>query len=209
MKKFFILFIFAVTLFAGCNKVKEVKIEKFDSTDIGAIPFGWMMGSTGQKSLGIWEVVDGKMVHMRYPRGSRGEQYNLLYTKDLYFLNGTVEAKIKPDVGREDKVGGVVWRLRDRKNYYMANIDFLSKKLNILKVVKSKIEKIYEKDIDIKNGWNRLRVKFCDKLIEVYINDKLVAKIEDNSINTPGGAGIVTKGNSKTFFDDIKIEVFK
>ena len=210
MKKWVLLIMTVSLLFASeCKEVKEVLKQDFESTKIGDIPEGWMMGATGQKSLGIWEVVEGKSVYMRYPRGSSGEQFNLLYTKDVYFLNGAIEAKIKADKGRENQGGAIIWRMRDRKNYYMAMIDPLNKEFMIKVLKNGESKKIYSKKIDLKDGWQRLRVVFCFDLIEVFLNGKKIADIKDSTITHSGGAGILTKADAKTFFDEIEIKVFK
>lgn len=209
MKRIVFLMLLTSFIFAQCNHIKIKLFQDFESTKIGDIPQGWMMGSTNQKSLGIWEVVEGKNVYMRYPRGSRGEQYNLLYTKDVYFLNGICEAKIKASEGRENRGGGIVWRLRDRKNYYMAIIDPLKNEFSIKAVIDGKTKEILKKNIDFDEDWQTLKVIFCKNSIKVFLNKKLIADIKDDSITHRGGAGILTKADAKTFFDDVKIEVFE
>ena len=209
MKNLIFLILSVSFLFAKCDKVVASLYQDFESTKIGDIPFGWMMSSTGQKSLGIWEVVEGKSVYMKYPRGSFGEQFNILYTKDLYFKNGVVQTKIRAYKGRENRGGGVVWRLKDRKDYYFVLIDFLKKTLFVSFVKNGKIKNIVEKDIKLKKGWNILKVKFCDENIDIFLNNKNVVNIKDKSIIHSGGAGIITKADAKTFFDEIKIEVLK
>jgi len=203
-----IFFIGAILLQGACLKIKKEIEQNFNSTKAKEIPSGWIMSSTGRKSLGIWEVTKDKSVLLKYPRGSQKNQFNLLYTKELYFKNGYIEAKIDSVDGHE-KNGGIVFRLRDRKNYYMVLLDFIKKELSFFVVKNGKVKKIFHKKVDLKNGWNILKASFCDKDIKIYLNEKESFFIKNDQISHKGGAGIVTMGDSKSAFDDIKIAVYE
>ncbi|WP_281950529.1 family 16 glycoside hydrolase [Nitrosophilus kaiyonis] len=197
MRKIFIFIILLTYIFGNEKNMKE----NFESTKVGNIPFGWIMSGYNQKSFGIWEVIDGKYLKMKYPRGSYKNQFNIFFTKDLYFKNGEVEVKIKTD--QNFKNGGIIWRFRDKKNFYMALLkrDFL----NIFVIKNSKSKNIFTKKIDIKNYWNNIKVRYLNNKIEIFLNNKKLISISDETLLIPGGVGLVTEADAKTIFDDIQI----
>ncbi|PYK87838.1 MAG: hypothetical protein DME40_13670, partial [Verrucomicrobia bacterium] len=44
---------------------------------------------------------------------------------DTNLTDGFVEVKFKPVAGKEDQAGGVIWRVQDANNYYVARANAL------------------------------------------------------------------------------------
>src|SRR6267142_2118957 len=61
--------------------------------------------------------------------------YPVCYKNDEKIKNGFVEVKFKAISGKEDQAGGVVWRLKDADNYYVARANALEDNVTIYDTV--------------------------------------------------------------------------
>jgi hypothetical protein len=100
--------------------------------------------------------------------------------------DGFAEVKFKPVAGREDQAGGIVWRWKDRDNYYIA-------RANALKYVDAPVAA---------QRWHTLRAEFKDQHIKVLLDGKSYIEIDDGHISGAGSVGVWTKADSVTVFDD-------
>ena len=81
---------------------------------------------------------------------------------DTNLKDGFVEVKVKPISGREDQAGGVVWRLKDANNYYIARANALENNVTIYHTINGR--RIEKKRANMKvasNVWHTLRVDFA------------------------------------------------
>src|SRR6266567_2465356 len=69
-----------------------------------------------------------------------------------------VSVKMKAVAGETDQGGGLVWRARDAKNYYLARYNPLEDNYRLYKVVDGKRTLIQNADITHSGGWHTLRV---------------------------------------------------
>jgi hypothetical protein len=51
--------------------------------------------------------------------------------RDTNVENGFVAVKFKPVAGKEDQAGGVIWRCKDKDNYYVAHANALENNVTI------------------------------------------------------------------------------
>ena len=49
----------------------------------------------------------------------------------MSLADGFVEVKFKPETGKEDQAGGVVWRWKDGDNYYVARANALENNMSL------------------------------------------------------------------------------
>ncbi|BAF69665.1 family 16 glycoside hydrolase [Nitratiruptor sp. SB155-2] len=207
MKKMVIVLIYAAMALAQCSHFTKVHTADFASIKIGDVPFGWIESQTNKKMTGHWGVNKEGCLCLLYPRGMNEKEKNLFFTKDHYFKNGEVSVRMKPIEGRVLD-GGVIFRAKDRKNYYAVRIDFSHQKL-IVELIDRKTPKvIYEKKIVANpNQWHRVRVRFCGKNVIVWFDGKKVLQKEILQKDLLGGVGVIASGDSQIKFDDIEIRV--
>ncbi|MRI58649.1 MAG: hypothetical protein C6H99_03975 [Epsilonproteobacteria bacterium] len=194
MKKLLLLIPFM--LMAKCDVVKVVT-EDFDSVRVGEVPFGWVASQTNKKSPAIWEVDKHKRLVILRPRGYRSKERNIFFTKDYYFRDGSVAADVMPGPD-----GGVIFRARDRKDYYDVRIQ--QGQLIVEKVQDGKIEELGRFKIAKKDRY-RLKVSYCGDKATIYLDGKEVGRIDIEPME--GGVGVCASGQSKAVFDNIRIEV--
>ncbi len=80
---------------------------------------------------------------------------------DTSLQDGFVEVKFKPVSGRTDQAGGVVWRLKDANNYYIARANALEDNVTIYHTING--VRTEKKRANIKvasNVWHTIRADF-------------------------------------------------
>lgn len=176
----------------------------FDKDKPGALPPGWSAGVTGHGSH-RWAVeVDAtapSKFHVLKQSGSGTFPFCVLEGSSL--TNGYVEVKFKSLSGKEDQAGGVVWRFKDRDNYYVARANALEDNVSLYYTENGSRKTIKYVDAPVAaNVWHTLRVEFSGQSIEVWLDAKAYIHFKDGHIEGAGAVGVWTKADSVTAFDD-------
>lgn len=116
-----------------------------------------------------------------------------------------VTAQVKPISGREDQAAGVLLRVRDARNYYIVRANALEGNVIIFKYVDGRRSEIKSGSTNVKNGvWQELRGEVAGSTIRGYFAGQLVVEATDTTF-TEGSAGLWTKSDSVTCFDDVTL----
>ncbi len=111
----------------------------FDDVPVGKLPAGWKIAATNQKGpLATWQVVMDKTapsgehdIAMTRPNHTFGGSFNICWTDTVSFLDGEIQVRFKSVKGEEDQGGGVIWRVQDNENYYIARFNPLEDNFRI------------------------------------------------------------------------------
>lgn len=182
----------------------NVAVLNFDEAEIGKVPPGWTSTATGE-GAGKW-TVERDATAPSQPRALKqsGEAaYPLCIKEGVNLQDGFVEVKFKTVDGKEDQAGGVVWRLKDADNYYIARANALEDNVRIYHFVKGKRTQFKGVNIKVAPGeWHTLRVEFAGNAFKVFFNGKNLFNAEDGTLTAAGKVGLWTKADSVTLFDD-------
>jgi hypothetical protein len=98
----------------------------FDTATTGQPPAGWTPTKKGSGDA-KWTVEKDDTAPSRpnVLTQTGVATYPLCFKNDTSLTDGFVEVKFKPISGKEDQAAGVVWRLRDANNYYLARANAL------------------------------------------------------------------------------------
>ncbi len=127
-----------------------------------------------------------------------------------------VTVKFKPISGRGDQGAGIVWRYRDKDNYYIVRANALEGNVVLYKVENGKRTDLplvgkgrtYGMKEKVPSGvWGTLRVVAKGNHFEVYHNGKKLYEVEDETFKQAGKVGLWTKADSVIYFDDLQINV--
>jgi hypothetical protein len=176
----------------------------FDDMKTGAAPPGWTATQTGTGAA-KWEVVaDGSAPSKPNVLKQSGEAtFPVCIKEDTSLKDGFVEVKFKPVSGKEDQAGGVIWRCKDKENYYISRANALEDNVTIYHTVNGKRSE--KKRINTKvasNRWHTLRVDFKDNYFVVTFDGKRAFVWKDDTFKEAGKVGLWTKADSTTLFDD-------
>lgn len=205
--------------FAACSHPEPappgtVTTWSFDDTAAGMLPAGFRSDATRRADpIAKWEVraIDdapsGSHV-LSLPRveHNSGDTFNLCWTDDLVFLDGSLRVKLRDRSGREDSGGGLIWRARGRNNYYVARYNPLERNLRLYHVVAGLRTMIASADVDLQNAWYDLAVEHHGDHIQVALDGRVLLDVHDDTLPHPGGIGVWTKADAATDFDDLRVE---
>ena len=176
----------------------------FDQDNPGALPAGWRAGVTGRGSP-LWTVEADASAPSKpnVLKQSGSGTFPWCARTDASFTDGAVEVKFKSVSGSQDQAGGVVWRFKDGNNYYVARANALEDNVSLYYTQNGRRNTLKYVDAPVpQNTWHALRVEFSGKSIRVIFNGKPYIQMEDDHIAGAGAAGVWTKADSVTLFDD-------
>ncbi len=176
----------------------------FDDLKTGVPPAGWTATQTG-KGEAKWEVVadDSAPSKPNVLKQSGVATYPVCIKDDTSLKDGFVEVKFKPVSGKEDQAGGVLWRCKDKDNYYISRANALEDNVTIYHTIKGK--RTEKKRFDTRvasNQWHTLRVDFHENKFTVTFDGNKALEWEDDTFKDAGKVGLWTKADSITLFDD-------
>ena len=186
------------------NASASAATVNFDDAKPGEVPKGWTATKTG-KGEPKWAVADDDTAPSKpHVLKQAGEAtYPLAIKDDTSLKDGFVEVKFKPVSGEEDQAGGVVWRVQDADNYYIARANALENNVRIYHFVKGKRTQFKGANVPVAgNQWHTLRVNFTGNRFAVVFNGKELFSAEDDTFKDAGKVGLWTKADSVTLFDD-------
>ena len=116
-----------------------------------------------------------------------------------------VTAQVKPISGREDQAAGVLLRVRDAKNYYIVRANALEGSIGVFTYVDGRRTEIKSGSVTVAAGsWQELRGEVVGTTIRGFVNGRMVVEADDATFQS-GGAGLWTKADSVTCFDDVTV----
>lgn len=179
-------------------------VENFDDVGSGELPRGWTPGVTGRGNP-KWAVTpDASAPSKPNVLAQTGEgTFPFCVDSGVSLADGFAEVKFKPVSGSEDQAAGLVWRFKDKDDYYITRANALEDNVTIYHTVKG-VRRAF-KNVDTKvspNVWHALRVEFQATHFVVYFDGRKVIEADDATIQGPGAVGVWTKADSRTSFDD-------
>jgi hypothetical protein len=176
----------------------------FDSAVPGQPPPGWTATRTGSGNA-KWTVErdDTAPSRSNVLKQSGVATYPVCFKDDTNVKDGFVEVKFKSISGKEDQAGGVVWRLKDANNYYVARANALEDNVTIYDTVSGRRTERKRAKVKVAaNQWHTLRVDFKGSHFIVTFDGKTALEWDDQTFKDAGKVGVWTKADSITAFDD-------
>ena len=202
-----------LALVAGtCVPLLLAETVSFGNAKEGNLPAQWIGTQTG-KGKANWSIekdaeAPGKPNVLKQ---SGVATYPVCIKDDTLLQDGYVEVRFKPVAGKEDQAGGVIWRVKDKDNYYVCRANALEDNVVLYKTVQDKRSAL---DIVGREGgygvkepvstakWHTLRVEFKANHFKASFDDKHLFDVEDNTLSEAGKVGVWTKADSVTLFND-------
>jgi hypothetical protein len=203
------------------NASPHVEID-FEGSESDRLRAGFTTALTGEGAAGSWKVVEDETA----PRGGKAlaqvsddpakGRFPLCVYQGLTAKDVAVSVKLRPMSGKVDQAGGIIWRYRDRDNYYLVRANALEGNVVLYKVENGKRTDLkpvgarllaYGKKVEVPAGkWSELRVVSRGTKHSVYFNGEHLFDVEDDTFTAPGRVGLWTKADSVTRFDELVIE---
>jgi len=178
----------------------------FDDAKTGAPPAHWLwLGTQTGSGTAKWTVekADDAPSKPNVLKQSGEATFPVCIKEDTNIEDGFVAVKFKPVGGKEDQAGGVIWRCKDKDNYYVARANALENNVTIYHTTKGRRVAFKNVQETVKSGaWHTLRVEFKKNNFTVIFDGKRVIEATDESFKDAGQVGVWTKADSLTLFDD-------
>ncbi len=199
------------------SQFKKDTLFDFENYESGKLPTGWSQYFTGKGKITNWKVKNdnGNMVLAQLSQDRPNYHFNDIVFDNLNIKNVELEVKIKGVAGRMDQGGGFIWRFKDKNNYYVVRENPLEDNVVLYKVKNGRRTDLpvlgkgrtYGVDVQpLGNGWNTMKLTVQDDLFTVYLNDKEIFQVKDNTFTGAGKVGLWTKADAVSYFDDFRVK---
>jgi len=173
----------------------------FDDDATGAIAKGFT------NEVGQWVVVNSEKGKALAQRAKNPDDtFNVALANEPKVKDVDLSVRMKAIAGNNDQGGGLVWRARDAKNYYIARYNPLEVNFRVYKVVDGKRTMFQNADIPHTSGWHTLRVVMKGDHIECFHDGEKYLDVHDSTFTEPGRIGLWSKSDAQSEFDDLTLE---
>lgn len=187
------------------------------ATTAGAegMPAQWKVEATKQEGpLSSWGVVKdatgpaGDPVFGVLAANHTGANtHNLLWMDALKLMNGSIKVLLKPVSGTLESGGGLIWRVKDKDNYYAARYNALKGNVKVFKVEGGERHELGTTDYKSDKEWVSILIEAHGDHIKVTVDDTASIEADDATFNTTGGAGFWTEADAVTHFAGTEISI--
>src|SRR5262245_13053702 len=148
-----------------------------------------------------WNFATGKWVRREgvLAQTAETQPWAVAILEDKKFADVDVTVKFRPISGKEDASGGLIFRARDAKNYYLVRDNGLDDIFRLYAMKDGSRHQLASTKVDAPKlrEWHTMRVVAKGSKIQAYLNGKLQIDHEDKTY-TDGYVGLWTKADSVT-----------
>jgi hypothetical protein len=173
-------------------------VWSFESDEPGKIAKGFTA------EAGTWEVArDGEHHVLAQKAKNDDSTFNVVLVDETHFKNVDLSVRMKAVAGELDQGGGLVWRARDKGNYYIARYNPLEDNFRVYKVQGGKRTQFQSAKIAGNKKWHTLRVTMTGAQITCYFDGTKYLEVEDSTFAEAGKIGLWSKADAQSYFDDL------
>lgn len=177
----------------------HVAIWDFESDAVGKPAEGFTA------EVGRWEVAQDGGNHVLAQLAENGNRvYNVALVDGTSYKDVDVSVRVKPGAGKLDQGGGLVWRAKDKDNYYIARFNPIEDNLRLYLVENGRRTQLDHADIVGDRDWHTLRITMTGRDITGWLDGKKLLIAEDSTFPDAGRIGVWSKSDAQSFFDDLK-----
>ncbi len=159
-----------------------------------------------------WKFVAGQWVR----RASGGRQvlaqtaetqpWAVALLEDQKFADVDVSVRFRPISGKEDASGGIIFRARDGRNYFLIRANALENNFRLYTLVNGKRSTVASARVTEPSlgAWHSLRVVATGSKIQGYLDGTRLLDHDDKTY-ADGWVGLWTKADSVTEFADLEV----
>ncbi|HEU0291787.1 MAG TPA: hypothetical protein VFR47_03580 [Anaerolineales bacterium] len=227
-----LILVLALSLdFGGNEKPIDLLID-FHQYHYGAAPEEFDYDATGSNgpvlSAGrpFWRVYldrnapSPELVLIQAATLAEPDHYPIALLRDMQAKDVTLSAYLKPMGGTMDQSQGLLWRVRNKDNYYAVLANARDSQLQLIKMVDGEPQEIastpiqiavqFEQDAPTPTwGWYTLKVETEGSRITAWFDGEKKLEATDSTFMRSGKLGVITHADSVALFDDISVQVGK
>ena len=135
--------------------------------------------------------------------------FNLLMsqkTPSALFKDLDLRVRMRPDTGKVDQGGGLIWRCQDENNYYICRLNPLETNFRVYKVEQGKRTQLASEKLEFNAGqWYEIQAVMVGNKIECYVDGKKYLEVTDDTFKDAGLIGLWTKADASSSFDNLEV----
>ena len=192
--------VLAVVLLVGITTFAMAAGEKITMTyDLGAENPKWKFAA------GQWvrRASGGRQV---LAQTAATQPWAVAVLEDQKFEDLDVSVRFRPVSGKEDASGGIIFRAKDGRNYFLVRANALENNFRLYAIVNGKRSTIASARVEEpKLGtWHTIRVVATGPRVQAYLDNAPLLDHQDKTF-TEGWVGLWTKADSVTEFADLEV----
>jgi hypothetical protein len=204
-------FLAAIFLVTNCaaGEVQVMHLARPDAV-MGTPPEGCRPALTGQGGPGAWRVFlfHNRVALAEMSRVKVDHRFPLCVVDTVAASDVELGVSFTPIAGKLDQAAGLIFRVKDADNYYVARANALENNVNLYHVVNGVRRQIAGADVPVLSGkTQQLGVRIEGEAIEVSFGGRKLIAVNDRTIAGPGAVGLWTKADSLTAFYELTISV--
>jgi hypothetical protein len=185
----------------------------FEDGAVGAFPAGLDSLLGGHGRLGAWRIIEsGKGRALSQDDGDKtGVRYPMVIARDWTANDAVVRVRFRYAGGDIDRAAGVVLRFRDPGNYLVARANAAEGDLRIFRTVngdRRTLPGAITKGATDDDKWHTLEFRVDGSQLTAILDGNIKATAQDTFF-IGGRAGLWTKSDSRTEFDDLHVEALR
>jgi hypothetical protein len=201
-------------LAAGGGKARALQ---FNKGEVGGLPKGWKAGVTGTGATeSVWKVVEDKTApggpFVLYQTSKNpSSAFNVCIAEDGgKYKDVDISIALKAIEGKKDQGGGIIWRVKDKDNFYIVRFNPLENNFWLYKTVGGKRISLKKVDAKGESGtWHTIRVVHKGNKIQCYFNGKMLIEQTDDTFPDEGMVGLWSKADAQTYFANVQVTAAK
>ncbi len=221
-----LLMCFVVSMFAGCASEGAADVTSsspassssvrfdFEGDDPGSLPAGLESALTGEGRPGRWAVREGDSalrgrVLAQTDDDATEARYPLCIARAVVAKDVRASVQFRAMEGQVDQAAGLVVRCRDERTYYMARANALEGNVRFYRIVDGVRKQLASARLVVSaQAWHKLVLEARGTNFRVEYDGTTLLSVEDSTLQEAGRAGLWTKADSVTWFDDFSVESF-
>jgi hypothetical protein len=202
----------AVALAAAAAMAGGRVFSDFEAMETGEPPAHFTTALTGQGGPVEWIVREdttapsGPKVLVETSADGENNRFPLAILDGIEAKDVEVSVRFRPVAGRIDQAAGLMVRVRDPDNYYVARANALENNVRLYRVVNGKRRQFAGTDAPVpKDRWQLLTLRIQGNRLAVGLNGKTLFHASDDTFPEAGRVGLWTKADSVTHFDALTV----
>src|SRR6266581_1202821 len=185
----------------------------FDHDPIGRMPANFASALTGTGTTGRWEVMTDESapsppnVLAQTSTDRTDYRFPLAIAEDTSYKDLALSVRFKAISGKVDQGAGLVFRLKDKDNYYIMRANALEDNFRLYHVVKGRRVQFAGTKFKVtSNTWHQIKVEARGNEFKCFYDGQLKFAAKDDTFKEAGKIGLWTKADSVIHFDDLTVE---
>jgi hypothetical protein len=200
---------------AGRRAAAQSQPRRFDFEEeaVGAQPQGFSFALTGGGGPVRWAGLEdpsspaGPKVLAETSKDRTDNRFPLAILEGVPARDVAASVRFKPVSGTVDQAAGLVVRLRDARNYYIARANALENNVRLYRVVDGRRIQFAGVDAQVpRDRWQALGLRTEGDRLAVSLDGRELFTATDRTFREPGRVGLWTKADSVAHFDALEVQ---